>query len=343
MGRRPSGLGQRPQPVTRGKARQVRDAGAELDGHVRARSRTHRRRGGARSALRDASAGAGPGHEVALGYQLLIALLGKAARDAQLARQDARRRQTLACLQATHADRVAQLALKLGAERSVPRPIKTEKDRRRELGPLDSHRIGPYQSSIAGVRCLPMTAATALTADTLHKLIEAIRAAARRSDNWADAATQVAQSVRGRLPAASIFCDAQGTAAATGRLQTRPLHVEPDGSFSMVALACPPHQATVIHDHVTWCVFAVLAGTPVEERFVLDQTGAALEPAGRQRCLSGTVIGGAPPGDIHRLSNPGAQTAVSLHIYGSDITRLGSSVRRIYDLPIATPTPQEHP
>jgi len=45
------------------------------------------------------------------------------------------------------------------------------------------------------------------------------------------------------------------------------------------------------------------------------------------------------PGDIHRVRNAGSQTAVSLHIYGTDISRLGSSVRRIYDLPVVAPTP----
>jgi 3-mercaptopropionate dioxygenase len=29
--------------------------------------------------------------------------------------------------------------------------------------------------------------------------------------------------------------------------------------------------------------------------------------------------------------------AISLHVYGADITRLGSSVRRTYDLPVLVP------
>src|SRR5688572_23601887 len=35
------------------------------------------------------------------------------------------------------------------------------------------------------------------------------------------------------------------------------LHVEPDGSFSIVALVWLPGQATPIHDHVCWCVVDV--------------------------------------------------------------------------------------
>jgi predicted metal-dependent enzyme (double-stranded beta helix superfamily) len=36
-------------------------------------------------------------------------------------------------------------------------------------------------------------------------------------------------------------------------------------------------------------------------------------------------------GDIHRVRNIGATTAISLHVYGTDITRIGSSARRYYD------------
>ena len=39
-------------------------------------------------------------------------------------------------------------------------------------------------------------------------------------------------------------------------------------------------------------------------------------------------------GDIHRVRNSGAGIAVWMHIYGADLSRLGSSIRRIYDLPL---------
>ena len=43
------------------------------------------------------------------------------------------------------------------------------------------------------------------------------------------------------------------------------------------------------------------------------------------------VGGFAPPGDIHRVRNAGEDTAISIHIYGTDVSRIGSSVRRRYD------------
>ena len=52
---------------------------------------------------------------------------------------------------------------------------------------------------------------------------------------------------------------------------------------------------------------------------------------GRNENHVGDVSGFAPPGDIHRVRNIGETTAISIHIYGTDITRIGSSARRYYD------------
>jgi len=46
------------------------------------------------------------------------------------------------------------------------------------------------------------------------------------------------------------------------------------------------------------------------------------------------VSGFAPPGDIHRVRNTGDGVAISMHVYGADISRLGNSIRREYILPI---------
>jgi 3-mercaptopropionate dioxygenase len=48
----------------------------------------------------------------------------------------------------------------------------------------------------------------------------------------------------------------------------------------------------------------------------------------------GSVSGFAPPGDIHRVRNTGDDVAISMHVYGADISRLGNSIRREYTLPV---------
>ena len=50
--------------------------------------------------------------------------------------------------------------------------------------------------------------------------------------------------------------------------------------------------------------------------------------------LAGAVSGFAPPGDIHRVRNTGDTVAISMHVYGADISRLGNSIRREYTLPV---------
>ncbi len=164
----------------------------------------------------------------------------------------------------------------------------------------------------------------------LDSLISAIRHAVTEEGDWSAVAQRVAAAIAGRLPDASILAPHERTAPADG-LTTHCLHVEPDGSFSLVAFVCDQHQETPIHDHVTWCVFGVVAGEPVEDYYAVDPATSELMARGRRTCPVGTVDGAAPPGDIHRLGNPHPETAISLHVYGTDISRIGTSVRRVYE------------
>lgn len=78
----------------------------------------------------------------------------------------------------------------------------------------------------------------------------------------------------------------------------------------------------------------MIAGTEYEERFRYDDAGGFLELVGTRTDQVGAVSGFAPPGDIHRVTNSGGTVGISLHIYGTDIARISSSVRRTYDQPV---------
>jgi 3-mercaptopropionate dioxygenase len=178
---------------------------------------------------------------------------------------------------------------------------------------------------------------TPSTARGLAALATAVRAAVGRHANWRDTAELVASALERHLPSPSILTAEQRTGDPEV-YRSEVLHSEPDGSFSIVALVWRPGQVTPIHDHVTWCVFGVIQGVEWEELFVLDEQGSCLVEAGYSVNETGEVSGFAPPGDIHRVRNAGDVTAISIHIYGTDVARIGSSVRRYYDLPVQPST-----
>jgi 3-mercaptopropionate dioxygenase len=170
-----------------------------------------------------------------------------------------------------------------------------------------------------------MTATQIRPASQLSPLVGGIRTAVERHAGWAETAQLVADQLRRHLPTPDLLTAAQRLGSPDG-YRSHTLHVEPDGSFSIVALVWRPGQITRIHDHVTWCVLGVIQGVEHEELF-----NAGLNVIGESDNHVGHVSGCAPPGDIHRVHNTADETAISIHIYGTDVTRVGSSARRFYD------------
>jgi predicted metal-dependent enzyme (double-stranded beta helix superfamily) len=170
-----------------------------------------------------------------------------------------------------------------------------------------------------------MTATQTLPTARLTDLVAGIRTAVDRHAGWADTAQLVAEQLRLHLPGPDVLTPEHRLGSPDSYVG-HTLHVEPDGSFSIVGLVWRPGQLTRIHDHVTWCVFGVVQGVEHEELFDAD-----LHLLGRSENHVGEVSGFAPPGDIHRVHNTGDETAISIHIYGTDVSRVGSSARRYYD------------
>jgi predicted metal-dependent enzyme (double-stranded beta helix superfamily) len=165
-------------------------------------------------------------------------------------------------------------------------------------------------------------------------LVRAVRAEVRRGLSWQDTADRVAAALRANLPDPAAILPVSLRHGDPAGYQSHLLYVEPDGSFSISAMVWMPGQQTMIHDHVAWCVTGVLQGREYEEVFALPDGGRALRLAARNVNPAGAVSGFAPPGDIHRVRNTGDTVAISMHVYGADISRLGNSIRREYTLPV---------
>ena len=171
------------------------------------------------------------------------------------------------------------------------------------------------------------------TQTALEELVEGVRAAVSRHADWRETARLVADELERHLPSPDVLTAEQRVGDPDG-YRSHVLHTQPDGSFSIVALVWRPGQMTPIHDHVTWCVFGVIQGMEYEELFTLDEERECLVEAGSSANRIGDVSGFAPPGDIHRVRNVGDRTAISIHVYGTDVSRIGTSARRYYDLPV---------
>ena len=170
-----------------------------------------------------------------------------------------------------------------------------------------------------------MTTTEVLPVSELTELIDGVRSAVAVQADWSQTAQLVADQLRRHLPSPEILTAEQRLGSAD-RYISHTLYVDESGTFSIIALVWRPGQHTRIHDHVTWCVFGVIQGTEHEELFDAD-----LNLLGRSDNQVGEVSGFAPPGDIHRVHNTGDTTAISIHIYGTDVTRIGSSARRFYN------------
>ena len=190
---------------------------------------------------------------------------------------------------------------------------------------MNQHESWHWTDGPAARKLKGMTATQILPAGRLSPLVAGVRTAVGRHAGWAETAQLVAGQLRRHLPTPDVLTAEQRLGSPDDYVG-HTLHAEPDGSFSIVALVWRPGQITRIHDHVTWCVVGVVQGVEHEELF-----DAELNLVGVNDNHAGDVGGFAPPGDIHRVHNVADTIAISIHVYGTDVTRLGSSVRRFYD------------
>jgi 3-mercaptopropionate dioxygenase len=117
------------------------------------------------------------------------------------------------------------------------------------------------------------------------------------------------------------------------------LHVSASRRLSVVALVWLPGQRTPIHDHVSWCVVGVYRGVERETRYrMVDRH---LVPVGTIEAAAGHVEALVPPAEnIHSVTASGPGKTISIHVYGADIERLGSSIYRRYDDALLTQSPR---
>ncbi|TCM44140.1 cysteine dioxygenase family protein [Kribbella sp. VKM Ac-2568] len=158
----------------------------------------------------------------------------------------------------------------------------------------------------------------------LAELVQRIQPVARQRADAATIAQQVAEVLTELRPSPDLLTEEE-RAGSPESYTRHTLHAE--ATFSLTAVVWRPGQITEIHDHLVWCTFMVLQGAETETLYDID--GDHLVELGERQRPTGSVSGVAPPDDIHRVCNTGDTVAITLHVYGADLSN-GTSVRRTY-------------
>lgn len=108
----------------------------------------------------------------------------------------------------------------------------------------------------------------------------------------------------------------------------RLLHMDPAGRYSVIAMVWDKGQGTSLHDHDgEWCVECVYRGRIRVVSY--DLQGSESDPIVQfkpeKEIFAGVGEAGAliPPFEYHTLANANEELAVTIHVYGHELTQCG--------------------
>jgi 3-mercaptopropionate dioxygenase len=135
----------------------------------------------------------------------------------------------------------------------------------------------------------------------------------------------VKQTLCDLVASADDFLDASFLAPAPERYARRLLHKDPAGRYSVVVMVWDRGQGTPLHDHAgMWCVECVYRGRIRVTSFDLEGSPHAdvLRFTPESVALAGKGEAGhlIPPFEYHMIENPDATPAVTIHVYGGEMT-----------------------
>lgn len=182
----------------------------------------------------------------------------------------------------------------------------------------DSHSCGGAADGNAQDLTPAMTALVARTRDILS----------RGTDGKSMEALE--KAVAAAMHAPDLLTPAQKECAAAC-YRRHVVHVDKTVPFTILSLVWRPGQKTPVHGHRAWCAVGIAQGGIDVETFHCREDGT-LEKKETIPCRVGaTCIETPGDGDIHRLSNGSHGLAVSLHIYGLDLTEDPAQINVIFD------------
>lgn len=110
------------------------------------------------------------------------------------------------------------------------------------------------------------------------------------------------------------------------RYARRLMHRDPQDRYTVLVMVWGPGQATPLHDHAgTWCVecvyreriqvtsYSVFGGDPETDVVQFREEQVIRAGVGE----AGALI---PPFEYHVIANPSEQSAITIHVYGGEMT-----------------------
>jgi 3-mercaptopropionate dioxygenase len=121
------------------------------------------------------------------------------------------------------------------------------------------------------------------------------------------------------------FVDAGFLRPAPDRYARRLLHKDPAGRYTVVVMVWDRGQGTPLHDHAgVWCVECVYRGRIRVTSFDMegDPEQGAVQFTPESVVYAGVGEAGAliPPFEYHMIENPDPSPAITLHVYGGEMT-----------------------
>jgi predicted metal-dependent enzyme (double-stranded beta helix superfamily) len=144
----------------------------------------------------------------------------------------------------------------------------------------------------------------------------------------AESVTEIAHQVKSVLEDA-LRCDSltlppRFHAPLADTYARRLLHRDPDGRYTVVAMAWGPGQKTALHDHAgIWCVECVIDGEMEVTQYDLSsEADGAYRFDEQRRVIAGRGSAGCliPPFEYHTLANVRPDgSSITLHVYGGEM------------------------
>ena len=122
------------------------------------------------------------------------------------------------------------------------------------------------------------------------------------------------------------FIDPPFLRPAPDRYARRLLHRDPQGRYTVIVMVWDKGQGTPLHDHAgIWCVECVYRGRIRVTSYSVrggDPEAGVVQFAKETVVLAGVGEAGAliPPFEYHMIENPDPAPAITVHVYGGDMT-----------------------